>query len=72
MHWKRLASSSSALPALWSSVGSKMARRRTGASCGPRLLGCLLQAQDVKASGATQINPGEPCSCMSQAVEATS
>lgn len=59
-HWKWLASSASALPTLQSSAGSRMARRRTGASHGHPLLGCLLQVQGVKASGATQIIPREP------------
>lgn len=71
-HWKWLVSSPSALPALWSSVGSNMASRRTGASHGLPLLRRLLQAQGVKASGTTQIIPREPCSCVGQVVEAIS
>lgn len=71
-HWKWLVFSPSALPALWSLVGPKMARRKAGKSHGPPCSDTLCQARGVTASGAIQTIPHEPCSCMGQAAEATS
>jgi len=50
----------------------KDGKEEDGASHGPPLLGRLLQAWGVKASGATPVVPREPCGCMGQVIEATS